>query len=183
MQLGNSVDYNNGLWVIADVDHDSENTGQTNCYDLISVDCFYNINYSVLSQTWSSSNVYKWLKNTFYPGFSADIKSHMMYIKYNSQGSWYENSRVISPSYTELNGDVNNIYATGYNDVEGVKYPIFNNGKSTRIKQSSGSNQIWWTRSRYTSNSNGVWCVVEDGSTYSYNFTGSYYTVALMRVQ
>jgi len=89
VQLSNSVEYNNGLWVIADVNHDSENTGQSNCYDLISEGCFHSAAFSSISprNSWRNSTTRTWLNNTFYPGFSTKFKNHILNPKYNSQGT------------------------------------------------------------------------------------------------
>ena len=101
--LSNTVNYNNGVWVIVDVNHDSENTGQSNCYDLVSQDCFYSTTFGS-SQNWRSSTLRTWLNNTLYPGFSNDFKSHILNLKYNSQGTWYNDDKIILPSYKEVNG-------------------------------------------------------------------------------
>ena len=177
VQLGNSVDYNNGLWVIADVNHDSENTGQTNCYDLISVDCFHYTSYSDVSQDWRSSTVRTWLNNTFYPGFSNDIKSHITNIKYNSKSSWYTDDKIILLSYNEINGATSSYYP----DNEGVAYPIFTDNNS-RIKYQSGTAYNWWTRSRHTYRDTNVWNVITSGSVSYEIFTSSCRLAPLMRV-
>ncbi len=181
VQLGNSVNYNNGLWVIADVNHDSENTGQSNCYDLISEDCFYNTTFSSSNNQWRSSTPRTWLNGTFYNGFSSNLKNRLMNPKYNSQGTWYTDDYVILPSFIEVNGNV----PTNFSNVvvEGVKYPIFESGSSSRIKNRfGGSAYYWWTRSRSTSGSSYVWFVYSDGSMTS-SYYDSYYNLApLMRV-
>jgi hypothetical protein len=175
VQLGNSVDYNNGLWVIADVNHDSANTGQTNCYDLISQDCFYSVKFGN-NQNWRSSTPRTWLNNTFYPGFSTEFKNHILNPKYNSQGTWYTDDYVTLPSYKEVNGGT-----SSYQDNEGVAYPIFTNSTS-RIKKYNGSAQYWWTRSRYTNDGGNVWYVSSGGSMLNTHYAYSYYLAPLMRV-
>lgn len=176
VQLGNSVDYNNGLWVIADVNHDSANTGQTNCYDLISQDCFYSTSFG--DQNWRSSTPRTWLNNTFYPGFSTEFKNHILNPKYNSQGTWYTDDKIILPSYKEVSGG-----SSSYQDNEGVAYPIFTDNAS-RIKYQNGTSttRSWWMRSRYTGSSDRVWIVNSDGSTYNNYYYGSRYLAPLMRV-
>lgn len=178
VQLGNSVDYNNGIWVIADVNHDSANTGQTNCYDLVSLDCFHSAAYSSYSQSWRSSTARTWLNNTFYPGFSSEFKNHILTPKYNSQGTWYADDYVILPSCKEVNGRT----TTAAED-EGAVYPIFTNNASRIKNQFGGGTYYWWTRSRYVSNSNYVWCVLTDGSmsTYTYNNSG-HFLAPLLRI-
>ena len=132
VQLGNSVDYNNGLWIIADVNHNSVNTGQTNCYDLISQDCFHSTSFGS-DQNWRSSTPRTYLNGTFYSGFSTEFKNHILNPKYNSQGTWYTDDYVILPSYKEVNGGT-----SSYQDNEGVAYPIFTDNAS-RIKYESGT--------------------------------------------
>lgn len=154
--LGNSAAYNSGLWVIADVNHDSTNTGQTNCYDLISLDCFDpgNNAYSSSSYLWRSSTVRTWLNNTFYPGFSADFKSRLLSIKYNSENTWYDDDKVILPSALELGGPSS---AAINNDVS-VRYPIFaqsefysNNASRVKAEHSIGTNSGYWSRTYFNS--------------------------------
>ena len=136
VQLSNTVDYNNGLWVIADVNHDSSNVGQINYYDLISQDCFYNTTFGN-DMYWRNSTPRTWLNNTFYPGFSSDFKSRMLDIKYNSNGTWYNDDKIIIPSCTELN------YTDESTLTEGVAYPIFTDGNS-RIKNAYGGSSAAW---------------------------------------
>lgn len=177
VQLSNSAQYNNGTWIIADVNHDSANTGQTNCYDLISVDCINPGSSFGSSQNWRNSNMRTWLNGTFYNGLSSDIKSRIINIKYNSQGTWYNDDKIIMPSCTELN------YSNSYAEIEGIAYPIFTNNNS-RIKNQFGttSTYYWWTRSRSTHYSSYVWRVGTDGSlSYSY-YTDSRYVVPTLRV-
>jgi hypothetical protein len=185
VQLGNSTDYNNGLWVIADVNHDSANTGQTNCYDLMSSYIFsprsqsYNI--------WRSSTVRTWLNNTFYSGFSNDFKSHIINMRYESNYSWYSDDKIILPSKVELGGITGNVTIK-----EGIKYPQFttdtaqygdSSRNATRIRKifQSDSSEWWWTRSK--SDSSGLWSVYTDGQFMSYPPQHSFYLLPLFRVQ
>jgi len=177
VQLSNSVDYNNGLWVIADVDHDSTNTGQSNCYDLISEDCFHKAAFSNSNNSWRTSTARTWLNNTFFPGFSTDFKTHILNIKYKSSTKWYTDDRIIIPSKVEIKGGNSSA------DNEGVAYPIFTgfagtDSNTSRIK----SNVIWWTRSRNTGNSSSVWRVLADGSINSYSYSQSNRLAPLLRV-
>lgn len=174
VQLGNSVGYNNGLWVIADVNHDSANTGQTNCYDLISLDCFDPGNnvYSSSSYLWRSSTVRTWLNNTFYTGFGADFKPHLLSIKYNSENTWYVDDKVILPSALELGGPNNAVITS---DVS-VKYPIFtqndfysDNASRVKTKQGTATNSGYWSRTHFnTSGSTSVASVNASGALGNY---------------
>ena len=177
VQLGNSVDYNNGLWVIADVNHDAN---QPNTYDLISQDCF-NTTWFGSSQYWRDSGVRTWLNDTFYNGFSENFKSHMNNITYVSNGSTYNDDKVILPSFTEVNGTTGTS-STDY-VVEGTAYPIFTK-KSSRQKYQTGTTTYkrWWTRSRRTGYST-VWYVKTDGSMNYTPYQGdSEFLAPLMRV-
>lgn len=161
--LSNSVNYNNEAWIIIDVNHDSENTGQTNCYDLISEKCFY---YSAFGETsyWRSSYLRSWLNDTFYPGFSNNIKPHIMNIKYNVDGNWYNDDKVILPSYSEINGNLDIHYD------EGIPYPVFTDDNS-RIKlpyANDGTNYqygIYHLRSRVKNTTDQIFYIYDDGRT------------------
>ena len=179
VQLSNTTNYNNGLWVIADVDHDSANTGQTNCYDLISEGCFYSTVFGN-SQYWRRSSTSRtYLNGTFYGGFSSAFKAHMICPKYNSQGSWYTDDYVILPSYKEVTNG-----SSQYQDNEGIAYPIFTDDAS-RIKYQSGTSTAssWWTRSRGTNSSNYVWYAYTDGSINRGYYSSSCYLAPILRVQ
>ena len=159
--LSNSSAYNGGTWIIADVNHDSGNTGQTGCYDLISQDCINPGSSFGNTQYWRSSNVRTWSNGTFYSGFSSNLKNRLMNPKYNSDGSWYTDDIVIIPSFIEVNG------TTGTSETnyvtEGVAYPIFTDDNSRIKNQFNSSAYYWWTRSRCTSDSGRVWFVYTTG--------------------
>ena len=179
VQLSNSVEYNDGVWIIADVDHDSANTGQTNCYDLISKDCFHSTTFGS-NQDWRSSNPRTWLNNTFYPGFGTNFKSHMINIKYKSLSTWYTDDKIILPSYVELNGTTGSAY------YEGITYPIFTDNTS-RKKYKTGTTTYgdWWTRSQDPSYNLDVWYVSSDGNMYSVEydiFADVVYLAPILRV-
>lgn len=168
--LGNSVAYHTGTWIIADINHDSDNTGQTNCYDLISINAVANSNFGS-TQYWRDSNPRSWLNNTFYSGFYDKFKSHIMNIKYNSNDSWYDDDKVLMPSYTEINGDANNSYTSQGHIVEGVTYNIFN-----RVDNC-------WTRSRVLANNSSLWCTGSSNRMGYKGGTNSAGYIAIIRVQ
>jgi len=184
VQLSNSVGYNNGLWIIADVNHDSENTGQTNCYDLISVDCVGQ-NVTMENYYWTTNyRILNYLNGNFYNGFSG-IKSHIINIKYKSEGSWYDDSKIIIPSIIEIGG-----WKNGSMNIEGIPYPIFpdhdNSSSAFRCKHASNTSSdlvAWWTRSIYLGDSDYYWISNSTGyATQQYRWTSAYYP-ALFRVQ
>ena len=173
--LSNTSAYNNGVRIIADINHDSANTGQTNCYDLIAENVIKpKIAYGN-DNLWRNSTIRTWLNSTFYSGFSSNFKNKLINIKYNSENTWYTDDKIIIPSYIELNGNVPTSYS-GY-IVEGVKYPVFESGSSSRIKILSGTSDAsnWWTRSRDTKGNNYIWYAMSDGTIGS---TVYYYTLA-----
>ena len=182
--LSNSVVYNGGTYVIADVNHDSANTGQTNSYDLISVDCIdpKGNSFSSRSQNWRDSSVRTWLNGFFYYGFSSDIQSHIMNIKYNSQGTWYNDDKVIMPSFTEVNGSTGTSEYE-FADIEGTAYPIFTDNAS-RIKYQFGttSANVWWTRSRRIYDYSNVWRVSTNGGLWRNYYYNSCYVVPTLRI-
>lgn len=182
VQLSNSVDYNNGLWVIADVNHDSINTGQSNCYDLISENIFNKRTFSSSSNIWRDSGIRTWLNNTFYPGFSTSFKARMVNMVYASNGNTYNDDKMILPSFTEVNGNFPIDYSSDV-AVEGTVYPILTNNDN-RKKYATGTTtyNTWWTRSRRISNSTRLWFVATAGDIGSYNYDYSYYLGPLMRV-
>lgn len=177
VKLTNSVEYNNKIQVIADVNHDSTNTGQTNCYDLISENCFYSVAFGS-NQNWRSSIPRTWLNDTFYPGFSTEFKNHLLNPKYNSQNAWYTDDKIILPSKIEVNGGL-----PSTND-EGVAYPIFTDNAS-RKKYQTGSTATsgWRTRSSYIDTANNVWCVTTGGKMGGGNYSSSRCLAPILRVQ
>lgn len=180
--LSNTAAYNNGIWIIADVNHDSANTGQSNCYDLISQDCINpGVAYGSSNNQWRSSNVRTWLNSTFYNGFSNAFKNRLLNPKYNSDGDWYIDDKIIEPSFTEVNGNVPTDFSS-ITIVEGVKYPIFESGSSSREKNSFGQGTVyyWWTRSKYRSTN--IWYVLRDMSNMN-DYTTIFYLAPILRVQ
>ena len=182
VQLGNSTNYNNGIWVIADVNHDSENTEQTDCYDLISENSFYE--YSYFMPHWRSSNPRTWLNYDFYNGFNTSFKEHMLNPKYRSvhaTGNWFSDDKIILPSFTEM-GFGNNYSYVSY--TEGIAYPIFTNNAS-RIKKifNSNTSSNYWTRSLYTSVDTYIVYINSSGNFNAASYEGSFYLAPVIRVQ
>ena len=186
VQLSNTVDYNNNIWIIADVNHDSTNTGQNGCYDLISESCFSPQTFGS-DTTYRNSNVRTWLNETFYNGFNSNFKSHMLNIKYNSQGSWYADDKIILPSFIEVNGTTGSA-DSAYDSTEGVAYPIFTDNNS-RIKNqfNSSAYERYWTRTRYYYNSwwvtDNVCYIYVDGSPQNSRSSSTFYLAPVLRVQ
>ena len=173
--LSNSVAYDDGVWVIADVNHDSANTGQTDCYDLISRDCFGSSVFdSAKKSIWRSCSLRTWMNGTYYNGFSSNFKERMMNPKYYSSNEWYNDDKVLLPSFREV--------TTQYDDIapsEGTTYPIFTSS-SSRIKTYGNVAQYWWTRTRYSSN---VSIVYTSGDMTNYSPKYECYLAPIIRVQ
>lgn len=181
VQLSNSTDYNNGLQVIADVNHDSANTGQTNCYDLISQDAFYYYSfyntYGNPSQRGSGCYSRTQLNETFYPGFNIDFKSHIIKPKYNSMNTQYNDDQIILPSAVEVG---NNQYAQGSD--QGVIYPIFNN-TTNRIKNQYGTSTACNQQTRtYYRSYDGLYVILANGNYEGYSGTSYQYHAPVIRV-
>lgn len=177
--LANSVDYNGGTWIIADVNHDAN---QRNSYDLISLEGFgaQAFNTDEVSSYWRDSTIRTWLNETFYDGFNSSFKTHMMNIRYDSNDSSYNDDRIILPSFIEVGFTIND---TGYYIPEGTKYPIFTDDAS-RVRYTFGTTDAnrWWTRSRDTETDGIIWAALEDGSFYHGGSNFIYNATAVMRV-
>ena len=182
--LSNSAAYNNGVWIIADVDHDSENTGQTNCYDLINRDCVVPDSFYGQSYNYRNSYVRTWLLSTFYPGFSSDFKARTNNIKYQYMGTWYNDDNMVIPSFIEVNGTTGTTSTNYRSDDGNTPYPIFTDNNS-RIKKYENSAVYWWTRSYNTAAPRYLWIVRYSGDLYNGNsgyYGASNYVASILRV-
>ena len=186
--IGYGVDLGTtGIWIIEDVNHDSENTGQTNCYDLISKDCFSP------ATTWSSngrvyyrnSNVRNNLINSVLPNLNGPIYSRLMKIKYYSWDTWYDDDYIVAPSEHK---EIAQYATTGFPS-EGSGYINMVNNEH-RIKKYNNKKVYWWTRSCNAvpswSGTNSAFYCSDSGSltsaaTSNYNY--KYYLVGIIRVQ
>lgn len=182
--IGYGVLFDNmGLWTIADVNHDSVHTGQTNCYDLVSSGL-----YNFYSRKWAEdqftnyyeSNIRNYI-NARYSSFSNDIMPRLMKLKYNSANTWYDTDYIVVPSQKEVGGSAQSGFPS-----EGIRYPIFeytDGATSTRVKSYSG-NSYWWTRTAQERSSyKWTYRVSDTGSlqTVQSNSSGCY-AVGLIRV-
>lgn len=160
-------------YMIVDLNHDSN---QLNTYDLMAVDtvaqrAFGNSNY------WRNSGIRTWLNGTYISGFSASIQSHIINMRYNSNGTIYTDDKIIMPSITEITGDK---YDSSYTKNEGTLYPVV----PAYIRKYTNSSYQWMTR---TCDSGAVylWGINNLGSLWvngnSYNTSNC--VVPLFRVQ
>ena len=165
-------------WMIADVNHD----GTSGTVDLFSKTTLTNgtiIQFSTSSQIYKNSNLDNYLESTVYNGFATEVKNALNLMDVESNRETIQR-HIVAPSLTE----VGNSYP---NDViqEGAIYPIFSpacnpNPKSIFIRP-NGNGVAYWTRSRYTNFSRGVWRVGSGGDAYSDYYDGSTYVVARIR--
>lgn len=181
--IGYGVQFDDlGLWTIADVNHDSTNTGQANCYDLIS-GCynFYLTKWAADRNTdYYASNIRTYI-NARYDLFSNDIKSRLMKLKYKSVNTWYDTDYIVVPSLIEVGGSAQSGYPS-----EGIRYPIFaytNGATDTRVKTYNGR-VPWWTRTAQERSSYKNTYRVTDTGSLNTSTSDNYgaYAVGLIRV-
>jgi len=109
--------YNNDAWLIIDVNHDSENTGQNNYYDLA---CYTGISGLYHSTTLSTNYRNSEDRNTtisYYDKFSSTIKNHMIPINYFYNNNLYTDDYIVIPS-------INEFYNIDSNSYNGKSYPL-----------------------------------------------------------
>ena len=162
--------YNNGQWSILEWNHDIDNPEFY--YDLIATN---GIRYMAFDSNngkmWRRSSIRTWLNDTFYNGFSSDIRDRMEYISAETwsgssvEDKTYTHDKVIIPSAVEIG------FSSGENiHSEGSKYIMFSDNAS-RIKRLTGTttNKPWWTRScdKDYNTDEAVWYAAADGSIYS----------------
>ena len=142
-----TTNYNGGIWVIADVGHDSLN--QPKSYDLIAEEAFGTVQFETndTGNRWRDSTLRTWLNGEYRNGFSSALRNYMIRMVYQSfDGSdidTYNDDFIILPSAAEIG------LSDGEVTVEGTKYPIFTDNAS-RTKNTFGtvsSPASWWVRS------------------------------------
>lgn len=171
--LGNSYENDGGLWKIIDVNHDSSNTLQTDCYDLMSTKVVLKISDGQIN--WNSSTTRSKLNGDFYNGFSSTFRNRIMRLVYNYRMNW-QSDYLINLSYTELTGE------ESYYGREGRQYEALN----TNSKRMMDDN--YRTRTPYEPQTYYVYLYVvkstgivdQSNISYSSNRTGS---APIMRVQ
>lgn len=177
----------NNIYTIADANHDSANTGQNNCYDLIA-DCVIrrelaNTNFD----SSSSDSLYKYLNNTFYYGFNTNFINHIMQMRFpisaNYSSQWVT-LYITIPSTAEVN-----LVSKYYWTPLGIPYPIFTDNDSRKRKYPDNEEYYssYWARDYAGTGiygSNKYYYIDNTGVTYT--ASGSYdkmYFVPLFRVQ
>ena len=166
-------------WVIADVNHD----GTKGTVDLFPVEVLKtDMQFDPVSQLYGISDLRSWLNGKFYNGFSDEVRDAITYQQTLSNGEILLD-KVKCPSLTELGINCNR-----YLIKEGSIYPIFGNktkcdaNELSIFKDKNKNSTRYWTRSRNTNYSTGVWGVYYNGYC---NATGyycnSYAVVACIR--
>ena len=169
VSLTNSSDSTYTTWSIGDFNHDST----SNTCDLILDNTIHSTKFGY-SQTYSGSTPRVWLIETYYNGFSTDIKNKLQTMAVASNGSTL-NDKIKLLSHDEVGlTSANLIYQ--YSVREGSRYPIFPRGGSGNYNTNSdrirtGANSDWWLRSRYTNNTGYVWLVNSGGTIYYISYS------------
>ena len=135
--------------------------------------------------SYKDSSIHSYLNSTFFNLIDADIRNAIKQVKIpyqngtGSGGSLATGSNGLSTKVFLLSGyEVGwTTSDNGYFPKDGVRLAYFGNssgGNSKRIAYNGSSAAIWWLRSPYTGNNNGVCLVYTDGS-YGYGwYNGSY---------
>lgn len=155
VSLTNSAESTYTTWSIGDFNHDST----SNTCDLILDNTIHNTTFNT-SQYYNNGTARAWLIDTYYNGFSTNIKNKLQRMAIASNGITI-NDKVKLLSVTEVGG------SHSYALVEGTKYPIFTSSSGVAADASrvrTGVNSTWWLRSRDTNNTNNVWRVAFEGS-------------------
>lgn len=127
------------------------------------------------TSTFGSNNSYKdsgitgYLNSTFYNLIDSDIRAVIKQVKLpytngtGSGGSVASGASGFSTKVFLLSGTEVGFSGVSYMNTEGAKLSYFDSA-SKRIAYNGSSAAVWWLRSPYTGNTNGVSCVKSDGS-------------------
>ena len=126
-----------------------------------------------------------WLTTTFYNGFTTEVQNAIKVQSFPSNGETL-NDKVKCPSLNEIGCRDSSV--TPYCIEEGTIYPIFGTqqlrpNNLAIYKYTSGNTMHYWTRSRNTGNSHGVWYVDNSGycNNLDYGYGRSLAVVACIR--
>lgn len=114
-----------------------------------------------------NSDMTAYLNGTFISLIDADIRNAIKQVKIPYTN--YANNNVMSGSnglsckVFLLSGTEVGFSGVSYMNTEGAKLSYFDSA-SKRVAYNGSSAAIWWLRSPYTSDYNGVWSVITDGS-------------------
>ena len=152
---------------------------------LLMKDIYTTSTFSNNNNSYKDSSIHSYLNGTFFNLIDGDIRNAIKQVKIpyqngtGSGGSLATGSNGLSTKVFLLSGyEVGwTTSDNGYFPKDGVRLAYFGNssgGNSKRIAYNGSSAAIWWLRSPYTYNSNGVWGVGTDGSVNSYWYGYSY---------
>ena len=136
------------------------------------------------NNSYKDSNIHTYLNGTFYNLIDSNIRAAIKQVKIpyqngtGSGGSLATGSNGLSTKVFLLSGyEVGwTTSDNGYFPKDGVRLAYFGNssgGNSKRVAYNGSSAAIWWLRSPFASNDNGVWSVGTDGSSVNGWYFGS----------
>ena len=136
------------------------------------------------NNSYKDSNIHTYLNGTFYNLIDSNIRAAIKQVKIpyqngtGSGGSLATGSNGLSTRVFLLSGyEVGwTTSDNGYFPKDGVRLAYFGNssgGNSKRVAYNGSSAAIWWLRSPFASNDNGVWSVGTDGSSVNGWYFGS----------
>lgn len=124
-----------------------------------------------------NSDMTAYLNGTFISLIDADIRNAIKQVKIPYTN--YSNNNVMSGSnglsckVFLLSGTEVGFSGVSYMNTEGAKLSYFDSA-SKRVAYNGSSAAVWWLRSPYTGNDNGVWHVYTDGSNSNNWYSNSY---------
>lgn len=137
------------------------------------------------NNSYKDSSIHTYLNGTFYNLIDSNIRAAIKQVKIpyqngtGSGGSLATGANGLSTKVFLLSG-----YEVGWTTSDDINFPkdgirlayfgSGSGGNSKRVAYNGSSAAIWWLRSPYTSNDNGVWYVSTDGSCYVNWYNSSY---------
>lgn len=171
--------YNNVTYIIADVNHDAANTGQTNTFDIIAMQLLTNNNdTSYNTQVYRDSRTRTWLNNTYYNSLNNNLKEYIVKIKYNSYGVYYDDDYITIPSTIEIGENRGNDSGVAYPNYGGRCKALYNSSYPDRLYPEDSAYN-WFTR---TYSSMDYYFYVNTGGSVSNSWYGnSFYYSPIIR--
>ena len=134
----------NGVWVVMKDIYTTSTFGNNNSY--------------------KDSGIHTYLNGTFYNLIDSQIRAVIKQVKIPYTNSGVQSgANGLSTKVFLLSGTEVGFSGVSYMNTEGAKLSYFDSA-SKRVAYNGSSAAIWWLRSPYTSNGNGVWYVRTDGS-------------------
>lgn len=134
----------NGVWVVMKDIYTTSTFGNNNSY--------------------KDSGIHTYLNGTFYNLIDSQIRAVIKQVKIPYTNSGVQSgANGLSTKVFLLSGTEVGFSGVSYMNTEGAKLSYFDSA-SKRVAYNGSSAAIWWLRSPYTNNGNGVWFVNTDGS-------------------